>query len=70
MSVNTQTLNQEKEKTALLSVISNSILVILKLIVGFALGSVSIISEAIHSGMDLLASCYSVFFGQEIFRSS
>jgi cation diffusion facilitator family transporter len=50
-------LNKEKEKTALLSVISNSFLVILKLLVGIALCSVSIISEAIHSGMDLLASC-------------
>lgn len=61
MSTNIQKLNQEKEKTALLSVISNTILVFLKLIVGFALGSVSIISEAIHSGMDLLASCIAYF---------
>ena len=45
-----------KVSTARLSVISNTILVLLKLIVGVALGSVSIISEAIHSGMDLFAS--------------
>lgn len=51
-----QSLNQEKEKTALLSIISNTFLVILKLIVGLALGSISMISETIHSGMDLLAS--------------
>lgn len=51
-----QSLNQEKEKTALLSIISNTFLVILKLIVGLSLGSISMISEAIHSGMDLLAS--------------
>jgi cation diffusion facilitator family transporter len=61
MSTDTQILNQEKEKTALLSVFSNTSLVILKLIVGFALGSVSMISEAIHSGMDLLASCIAYF---------
>jgi cation diffusion facilitator family transporter len=61
MSNNIQILNQEKEKTALLSVFSNTTLVILKLIVGFALGSVSMISEAIHSGMDLLASCIAYF---------
>jgi cation diffusion facilitator family transporter len=54
-------LNKEKEKTALLSVCSNSVLVIMKFIVGFALGSVSIISEAIHSGMDLLASVIAFF---------
>jgi len=57
MTHDTVLLSQEKEKTAFLSVISNSLLVILKLVVGLALGSVSIISEAIHSGMDLLASC-------------
>ena len=61
MSTDTQTLNLEKEKTALLSVFSNTALVILKLIVGIALGSVSMISEAIHSGMDLLASCIAYF---------
>ncbi|PKL60565.1 MAG: cation transporter [Methanomicrobiales archaeon HGW-Methanomicrobiales-4] len=56
-----QSLNEEKEKTALLSVLSNTVLVLLKLIVGLALGSVSIISEAIHSGMDLLASVIAFF---------
>jgi cation diffusion facilitator family transporter len=50
------TLQQRKEHVALLSVISNSFLVIFKLIVGTLIGSVSVISEAIHSGMDLVAS--------------
>ncbi len=45
-----------KSRVALLSVGSNTILIILKLIVGTVTGSVSIISEAIHSGMDLVAS--------------
>ena len=45
-----------KLKIARLSISSNTFLVILKLIVGFAIGSVSIISEAIHSSMDLLAA--------------
>ena len=61
MTPDSHHLNKEKQSTALLSVISNSFLVILKLIVGLALGSVSIISEAIHSGMDLLASCIAYF---------
>lgn len=61
--MNAETLlhNKEKAATALLSIISNTSLVILKVIVGIALGSVSIISEAIHSGMDLLASCIAYF---------
>ncbi|MFF2175323.1 cation diffusion facilitator family transporter [Lysinibacillus sp. NPDC058147] len=44
-------------KIAFLSVLSNSTVVILKLIVGLFTGSVAIISEAIHSLLDLLASC-------------
>ncbi|HPP79262.1 cation diffusion facilitator family transporter, partial [Methanospirillum sp.] len=56
MTPSSQNPNTEKENTAILSVGSNSALVLMKLIVGFALGSVSMISEAIHSGMDLLAS--------------
>ena len=53
--------NRLKEKTAHLSVISNTILVILKLAVGVAIGSVSIISEGIHSSMDLLAAIIAFF---------
>ena len=46
----------EKVKTAQLSVISNTLLILMKVAAGLLSGSVSIISEAIHSGMDLLAS--------------
>ncbi|MDD1702171.1 MAG: cation diffusion facilitator family transporter [Methanoregula sp.] len=56
-----QALDRLKEKTAHLSVISNTGLVILKFVVGFAIGSVSIISEAIHSAMDLLAAVIAFF---------
>lgn len=45
-----------KTSVAWLSVISNTSLVIGKLIIGVAIGSVSIISESIHSGVDLLAA--------------
>jgi len=48
--------DQRKRKVALLSVISNTTLVLLKLAVGLAIGAVSVISEAIHSGVDLIAS--------------
>lgn len=50
---------EEKVKTARLSIISNCLLIILKLVVGFLGNSVSIISEAIHSGMDLVAAIIS-----------
>lgn len=46
----------EKSKVALLSILSNSTLVTLKLVAGAITGSVSIVSEAIHSGLDLLAA--------------
>lgn len=48
--------DRTKKKAALISVLSNGTLIVLKVIVGLAIGSVSVISEAIHSAMDLLAS--------------
>lgn len=48
--------NREKRLVALLSVVSNTSLVIAKLVVGLLIGSVSVISEAIHSGVDLVAA--------------
>lgn len=53
---NIEQLNREKTSVARLSIISNTTLVILKLVVGFMIGSVSVISEAIHSGIDLVAA--------------
>lgn len=51
----------KKVSAARLSIFSNTGLIILKLIVGLISGSVSIISEAIHSFMDLLASIIAFF---------
>lgn len=48
--------NQEKVAVARLSVYSNSTLVVLKVSIGTLMGSVAVISEAIHSGLDLLAA--------------
>lgn len=50
-----------KQKTAGLSIASNTFLIIMKLAVGIISGSVSIISEAIHSTMDLLAALIAFF---------
>ena len=49
-------MQKQKVFVAALSVLSNTILIILKLIVGVIIGSVSVLSEAIHSGVDLLAA--------------
>jgi|SRR5271157_1070556 len=51
-----ESLNREKTGIARLSILSNLCLVILKLAAGITIGSVSIISEAIHSGIDLIAA--------------
>ncbi|MEA5019579.1 MAG: cation diffusion facilitator family transporter [Gordonibacter sp.] len=48
-------------RVALLSVGSNSALIVMKVAVGLLSGSVSIISEAIHSSMDLIASLIAFF---------
>lgn len=50
-----------KVKVARLSVASNMFLIAIKLIAGTLSGSVSIISEAIHSAMDLLAAVIAFF---------
>jgi cation diffusion facilitator family transporter len=52
---------RKKIAVATLSVVSNSVLVVSKLVIGVAIGSVSVISEAIHSGVDLLAAGIALF---------
>jgi len=54
-------IGKRKVAVALLSVISNTVLVLLKIIIGVLIGSVSVISEAIHSGVDLLAAVIALF---------
>lgn len=51
----------KKVKVAFLSILSNSLLIVLKLVAGILSGSVSIISEAIHSSVDLVASVVAFF---------
>lgn len=45
-----------KQQAALLSIISNSTLIIIKIAAGLLMHSVGVISEAIHSSIDLIAS--------------
>ncbi|HNY32582.1 MAG TPA: cation diffusion facilitator family transporter [Fibrobacteria bacterium] len=53
--------NREKSVAAAISVGSNTLLVVGKLVAGIAIGSVSVISEAIHSAVDLLAAVIAWF---------
>lgn len=46
----------KKQSAALLSICSNSVLIVFKVISGLLMGSISVLSEAIHSGLDLIAS--------------
>jgi cation diffusion facilitator family transporter len=48
--------DQAKGRAAALSVASNASLILAKLIAGIATGSVAILTEAVHSSIDLLAS--------------
>ena len=50
-----------KRNATKVSIISNFCLIILKLFAGIISGSISIISEAIHSSTDLLASFIAYF---------
>ena len=50
-----------KVSVARLSIISNTVLIVLKVVAGILSGSVSIISEAIHSSMDLIAALIAFF---------
>lgn len=46
----------KKTRVVLISIVSNSSLIIFKIAAGVLMGSVAVISEAIHSGIDLLAA--------------
>lgn len=50
-----------KSKAAALSIISNTTLIIIKLTAGIMMQSVSVISESVHSGLDLMAAIIAWF---------
>ena len=55
-----------KTKTARLSVMSNTLLIVMKLAVGLLTNSVSILSEAIHSALDLVAAIIAYLRSKDI----
>jgi cation diffusion facilitator family transporter len=52
----TEIMNREKKQVALTSVIAAIFLTAMKLVVGYTTGSLGIISEALHSGLDFVAA--------------
>ena len=52
---------KRKTNAAALSVASNSLLIILKVVVGLSIGSVAVFSEAVHSAVDLVAAGIALF---------
>lgn len=48
--------HKEITSVARLSIYSNTFLLFIKLVAGFFMGSISVLSEALHSGIDLLAA--------------
>ncbi|WP_434511708.1 cation diffusion facilitator family transporter [Desulfitobacterium sp. AusDCA] len=56
---------QEKTKVASISVLSNTVLTVGKVVIGLISGSVSILSEGIHSGIDLMAAIIALFAVRE-----
>jgi cation diffusion facilitator family transporter len=50
-----------KQRAAALSVVSNSVLILLKVVAGTITGSVAILTEAVHSSIDLIASIVAFF---------
>ena len=50
-----------QRRTALVSVIAALVLIAVKLVIGLATGSLGLVSEAIHSGTDLVAALLTFF---------
>ncbi len=50
-----------RTRAAAVSIVSNTLLIALKLVAGAVTGSVAILTEAIHSAIDLIASCIAFF---------
>ncbi len=56
-----QTADREKHQAALTSVIAAVFLTVVKLVVGLLTGSLGILAEAMHSGLDLVAAAVTLF---------
>ena len=50
-----------KERAAAVSIVSNTLLILLKVVAGVVTGSIAILTEAAHSAIDLVASVIAFF---------
>ena len=50
-----------KTRAAGVSILSNALLILLKIVAGVATGSIAILTEAVHSGIDMVASLVAFF---------
>jgi cation diffusion facilitator family transporter len=55
------TRDRARSRAATISILSNTALILLKIVAGVLTGSVAILTEALHSGIDLLASVIAFF---------
>jgi cation diffusion facilitator family transporter len=63
--VDADRLTRAKTRAAALSIASNSVLILVKISVGLAMGSISVVAEGLHSMLDLMAAIIA-FFGIRI----
>jgi cation diffusion facilitator family transporter len=61
VAATTPAADHRKERAARFSIASNSVLIALKVVAGVLTGSVAIITEAVHSSIDLVASVIAYF---------
>jgi cation diffusion facilitator family transporter len=61
LAANPEQSNQEKNRVAMISVLAAILLTVTKLGIGIATGSLGILSEAAHSGLDLVAALITLF---------
>jgi cation diffusion facilitator family transporter len=61
MAINSELMRAEKQRVALYSVLIAIVITFFKFLVGFLSGSLGILSEALHSSLDLVASVVTLF---------
>ena len=61
--------SQAKNRAALVSLLAACLLTAIKLVVGIYTNSLGILSEALHSGLDLLAAAMTLYAGPALFPS-
>ncbi len=61
LAVGPEAQTPRKERAAAVSIVSNTLLIALKVVAGVITGSIAILTEAAHSSIDLVASMIAFF---------